>query len=70
MIRLMETLSAPLPAEAERAHRIGRVKFMALPLDCDPVEEPQAATSSFQRFLQAIRAFASRVDGRPKAARP
>ena len=65
----METLSAPLPAEAERAHRIGRVKFMALPLDCDLVE-PQTAASSFQRFLQAIRAFASRVDGRPKAARP
>ena len=66
----METLSRLLPAGNERAVRIGRVKFIALPLEEEPPVQPSAPASRFQRFLQRIRLLASRVDGRPMAARP
>ncbi|HUI99903.1 MAG TPA: hypothetical protein VLY46_06685 [Usitatibacter sp.] len=67
----METLSAVLPADPERATRIGRVKFVALVFEDEPAASgPAAAASSLQRFLRLMRRFASRVDGRPMAARP
>jgi len=71
IIAAMETLSAAR-AEAERSVRIGRVKFVALVLEDEPQEPSrlQAPASCFQRLLRLIRHLASRVDGRPVAARP
>jgi hypothetical protein len=78
----METVSAALrSAPGDRAARIGRVKFVGLPLeapcatlgpalrDDPPLAGPQAAARPF-RLLQMLRRIASRVDGRPSAARP
>lgn len=81
MIAAMETLSPALADEAqERAARLGRVKFVALGVEPSgtlgpalrddlPVAGPQAAARPF-RLLQLLRRIASRVDGRPSAARP
>ncbi len=66
----METLSAVLRADTERATRIGRIRFVALPLEDEPAVPQPAAAAPLRRFLQLIRRFASRVDGRPMAARP
>ncbi|HET7548373.1 MAG TPA: hypothetical protein VFJ86_11415 [Usitatibacter sp.] len=79
IIAAMESLSDPVPEE--RAERLGRVKFVALPFDPAPAtlgpalrgEEtlagPRAGARPF-RLLQLLRRIAFRVDGRPKAARP
>jgi hypothetical protein len=74
----MESLSDELP-DTDRARRIGRVVFMALPdepetlgpalRDDPPAAGPQAAARPF-RLLQLLRRIASRVEGRPPAARP
>jgi hypothetical protein len=82
MIAGMETLSPALADEAdERVARLGRVKFVGLPPEAAgatlgpalrddlPVAGPQAAARPF-RLLQLLRRIASRVDGRPSAARP
>ncbi|HXS51310.1 MAG TPA: hypothetical protein VN782_02170 [Usitatibacter sp.] len=67
----METLSTTPRAAADRAVRIGRVKFVALPLEDEPAASQALATASWlHRLLQLLRHFASRVDGRPMAARP
>ncbi len=68
----METLSAALRDDADRAVRIGRVKFVALALNeaACVAQAPAVAEASFHRFLRLIRRLASRVDGRPSAARP
>jgi hypothetical protein len=78
----MEILSPALPDEIdERSVRIARVKFVGLPLEAAsgtlgpalrddlPVAGPQAGARPF-RLLQLLRRIASRVDGRPWAARP
>ena len=76
----METLSPALAAPADdRAVRLGRVKFVCLPVepatlgpalrDAPVVAGPQAAARPFA-LLQLLRRIASRVDGRPSAARP
>jgi len=71
IIAPMETLSTAPRAEAERAVRIGRVKFVALPLQDEPAVPQAVAPFPFlQRVLRLLREFASRVDGRPMAARP
>ena len=68
----METLSATLRAGTERATRIGRVRFVALPFEEAGGEraDPAPAPEWMQRILRLFRRFASRVDGRPGAARP
>jgi hypothetical protein len=74
----MESLSDEMP-DTDRARRIGRVVFMALPeehgtsgpalRDDPPAAGPQAGARPF-RLLQLLRRIASRVEGRPSAARP
>lgn len=73
----METLSAALRvatlrAGTERARRIGRVRFVALPFEEGSAErtDPVSAPEWMQRILRLFRRFPSRVDGRPGAARP
>jgi hypothetical protein len=78
IIAAMETLSDDL-SDTDRARRIGRVVFMTLPeepgasgpalRDDPPAAGPQAAAGPF-RLLQLLRRIASRVEGRPSAARP
>lgn len=82
--RTMETLTAPACAAdgpdsgRERALRIARLKFVALPAQTSTEALGPAArhgpgvgsTRAGARFLALLRRIASRVIGRPAAARP
>jgi hypothetical protein len=48
-----------------RAHRVGRVKFIGLPLEMEPVAAPRN-----ERWRGAVARFLSRVIGCLAAARP
>lgn len=79
IIAAMESLSGPI--HEARAERIGRVKFVAVSIEPDPatwgpalrgaapLAGLRAAARPF-RLLELLRRIASRVHGRPRAARP
>ena len=69
--------ATPWPPATERAARIGRVKFMALPLEAAetlgpvPRRDPAVADPrTGARFLAFLARIAFRVSSRPPAARP
>ncbi len=64
------TVGNPAPGQCiVRAHRLVRVKFVALPLDATPGNALREARTPGGRAM-AIRQFVLRVIGRLVAARP